>query len=73
MYYIMEEVLKIMFFHNGIEVNRKNASLNPAPEYERPFRPASELMFSGNNRRNTYSENSIRVGNYDREGRHLYK
>lgn len=48
-------------------------SLNPDVKYERPFRPASELMFSGYNKRNTYSNDSISVGDYDREGRHLYR
>lgn len=69
----MKEALKIMFFNKNDEIKYQNASLNPAPEYERPFKPASELMFSGINKRNTYSENNIRVGNYDREGRHLYR
>lgn len=61
-----------MFYINN-QTNRKDTSLNPAPKYERPFRPASELMFSGCNNRNTYSESNIRVGNNDREGRYLYR
>lgn len=65
-----------MFFVNK-EIKQNNIglnpSLNPDAKYERPFRPASELIFSGYNKRNTYSNDSIRVGNYDREGRHLYK
>jgi len=48
-------------------------SLNPDAKYERPLRPASELIFSGYNKRNTYSNDSIRVGKYDREGRNLYR
>ena len=62
-----------MFYIKKNTVHQQDASLNPSPEYERPFKPARELMFSGINKRNTYSENNIRVGNYDREGRHLYR
>jgi len=42
-------------------------SLNFGAKYERTSRPASEFMFSGYNKRNTYSNESIRVGNYDRD------
>lgn len=50
-----------------------NPSLNPDVKYEKPFRPVDKLIFSGNNKLNTYSNDSIRVGNYDREGRYLYR
>lgn len=69
----MKEILKIMYFNKNDEIKYQNNSINSAPEYERPFRPASELMFSGMNKRNTYSENNIRVEYYNREGRYLYR
>lgn len=62
-----------MYFNKNDEIKYQNNSLNPVPEYERPFRLASELMFYGMNKRNTYSENNIRVENYNRERRYLYR
>lgn len=52
---------------------RKSNSFNPAPEYELPFRPAEEIIFSGKNNRNTYSEKNIRIEMHDRERRYLYR
>ncbi|MCM1232114.1 MAG: hypothetical protein NC489_18490 [Ruminococcus flavefaciens] len=62
-----------MFFYNADHIinTEKNNSLNPAPQFEKPFISTDKLIFSGHNRRNTYLEDNIRVGNYDR--RYLYK
>lgn len=64
-----------MFSYNADYFNnpQKGNSLNPDPQFEKPFKPSDQLIFSGRNRRNTYLEDTIRVGNYDRQGRHLYK
>lgn len=65
----------IMFSFNVDYLNNteKGNSLNPDPHFEKPFTPIDQLIFSGHNRRNTYLEDTIRVGNHDKQGRHLYK
>lgn len=62
-----------MFILNKDNKKMTNNSLNPAPEFELPFKPAKDIILSGKNHRNTYSEKNIRIEIHDREGRYLYR
>lgn len=51
---------------NNSTENKKDIYFNPSPEYEKPFKPIDELIFSKHNKWNNYLD-------YNKKELYFYK